>query len=231
MKKKILAIVPARGGSKGIKNKNLRKINKKSLIQITAEVIKKVKEINTAVISTDNLKISTEGQKHGLYFIKKRSKKLSGDFIGDMPVLKEALLDSEKYFKHKFDIVIMLQVTSALRNHKDLVNGIKYFKKKKLDSLWSVSKIDSKFHLLKQLEIKNTYLRLCIKAGNKILARQQLNKTFIRNGCFYIYKRKHILNERKLPAKTGYYLIKRSQISIDTIDDLKFARRLINTKK
>lgn len=231
MKKKILAIVPARGGSKGIKNKNLKKINGKSLIRITTEVIKKVKIIDTAIISTDSKKIADEAVKSGLFFIKKRSKHLSGDFVGDMPVLKEALNHAEIKFKCKFDIILMMQVTSVLRNPKDLYKGIKYFKENNLDSLWSVSEIDLKYHPLKQLYIKDNYLKLYNSKGNKIIARQQLCKTFIRNGCFYIYKRKCIINKDKIPLKTGAFKIKSSQISIDTLTDLRKATQYFNTKK
>ena len=76
--KKILAIVPARGGSKGIKLKNLKRINKKSLIRIVGELLSKIKYIDFSIISTDNKKIADEAKKYNLEYFFKRPKKLSG---------------------------------------------------------------------------------------------------------------------------------------------------------
>ena len=94
-KKRILAVVPARGGSKGIKLKNLKKINGKSLIQIVSEVILKSKIFTNAVVSTDNNLIRKEALKFGLDVPFIRPKSLSGDFISDVEVLRHALKKSE----------------------------------------------------------------------------------------------------------------------------------------
>ncbi len=97
--KKILAIVPARGGSKGIKLKNLKRINKKSLIRIVGELLSKIKYIDFSIISTDNKKIADEAKKYNLEYFFKRPKKLSGDIVSDHAVVKHALLKAEKYKK------------------------------------------------------------------------------------------------------------------------------------
>lgn len=223
--KKILAIVPARAGSKGIKNKNLKKIKGRSLIKITANILDKIKIIDCAMISTDSLKIANEAKKNGLNFFNLRPRKFSGDRIGDAPVLKEALLAAENNMKTKFNIILMVQVTSPLRTDKNIVNSIKKIINNKLQAVWTVSKVDKKYHPLKQLKIKNNFLSLFNVDGSKIIARQQLDDTFVRNGASYAFSRNTIMKMNLLPKKTGYILLNTKQISIDNLKDLKLARR------
>lgn len=225
--KKILAIVPARGGSKGIKNKNLKKIGKRSLVEITANILKKVKNIDCAMISTDSIKIAKEAQKFGLKFFKKRPSYLSGDRIGDAPVLKEALISAEKNMKTKFNIILMIQVTSPLRTARNINDSIKKIINKKFDAVWTITKIEKKYNYLKQLKIKNDRLSLCNKNGFKIVARQELDDTFIRNGTVYAFSRNTVMKKNLIPKKTSYILLKSKQISIDNKTDLKLARTLL----
>ena len=87
--KKIIAIIPARGGSKGIKLKNLLKINNKSLIQITTEVLREVKYIDKIILSSDHESIIKEGKKSGLEVPFIRPKKISGDLSTDFEVMRD----------------------------------------------------------------------------------------------------------------------------------------------
>ena len=87
---KIIALVPARGGSKGIKLKHLKKINNKTLIKIASEFIDKLEYVDEKVLSTDHKSIIKEGKKNKFTIIR-RSKKTSGDFISDFKVIKKQL--------------------------------------------------------------------------------------------------------------------------------------------
>ena len=225
--KKILAVIPARSGSKGIINKNLKKIRNRSLIEITANILKKVQYIDCAMISTDGVKIANEARKFDLKFFKKRPPYLSGDKIGDAPVLKEALISAEKNMKSKFNIILMTQVTSPLRTAKNIKDVIKKIINKKLDAVWTVSKIEKKYHPLKQLKINNNKLSIYNNDGLKIVARQQLDDTYIRNGAAYAFSRKAIMKKNLMPKKTSYILLKSKQISIDNTKDLRLAKDII----
>ena len=185
-KKTILAVVPARGGSKGIKLKNLKKIKNKSLIKIVGIFIKKCKFIDFSVVSTDNNKIALEGNKIGLNLIN-RPKNLSGDKIPDTKVLLHALINAEKILKKNFDIVIMLHPSSPLRKVEDIKNAIKLLISKDYDSVWTVSETDTKFHPDKQLKLKNNKLKYFTKKGVKIFYRQQLSKVYHRNSVAYVF--------------------------------------------
>ena len=222
---KIIAIVPARGGSKGIKLKNIKKIKGKSLIEITAQFIKKCNFIDYAVISTDHKKIANEGKKFQIHVID-RPKKLSGDKISDTEVLFHALKTAEKKTKEKFDIIIMLHPTSPLRRVNDIKNSINLLVLKKYDSVWSVSETDTKFHPDKQLEIKNGKIKYFTKTGKKIIYRQQLSKVYHRNSNVYVVRRNLLVNKKTLISNnSGAQVIKSKQISIDTIEDLQKAEK------
>lgn len=232
MKNKIIfAITPARGKSKGIKNKNLKSIKKKSLLKLCFEVAKKTKLINEIVISSDSDKIIKRAKSIGYKVYFKRPKHLSGDKVGDMPVLKHALIQIEKKIKKKIDYLVMLQVTSPLRKSKHIKDCIKKIVNERLDSVWTVSKVDKKYHPDKQLTIINNKLKFFSKIGKRIIARQQLKNTFIRNGAAYVFSRKAILAEKILPKKSGYIIIKDEMISIDAKQDLKRAETIISSSE
>lgn len=224
--KKILAVIPARGGSKGIKLKNLIKIKKKTLIEHLADIIKKTNEIDYAIVSTDNYKIRKNALNTKILHVLKRPKYLSGDRISDYQVLNHAI--NAPNIKNKFDIILMLQPTSVLRKPHHLKKAIRIFYNKKLDSLWSVTKVDSKYHPEKQLIIKKNKLNFFSKNGKKIIARQQLNETYIRNGAIYIFKGDYFKkNKIILNKNTGIYEIKEPMISIDTHSDIKIINKII----
>ena len=226
-KKKILAIIPARGGSKGIKNKNLKKINNLYLIDYLARTIKKTNMIDLSIISSDSDEIMKVCKKKGLVSLFKRPKNISGDKIGDHKVLKHALSQVEKLTKIKFDIILMLQLTSPLRKSQYLIKAIKKIVDEKFDAIWSVSKVDKKFHPLKQLDIRKDKLSFNSLKGSKIIRRQQLKNTYIRNGAVYVYTRNVILGDTLLPKNSSYVEIKEKQISIDTLEDIQEVKHLI----
>ena len=226
--KTILAIVPARGNSKGIKNKNLRKIKGLSLVEHAGNILKKVSWIDYSIISSDSDKIIKAAKKSNLECIFKRPKNISGDRISDHSVLIHALKAAENLKKKKIDIILLVQPTSPLRKVVHIKNVIKKIVDQKLDSVWTVSKADLKFHPLKQLILKKNILSHYNKKGEKIIARQQLTNTYYRNGVVYAVTRELILKNKNLISnKSTGYLINTPQISIDTVKDLKLASLLM----
>ena len=127
---KILCVVCARSGSKGIKNKNLLEFFGKPLILHTLYQAKKIKKFTNIVVSTDSKKISKIVGNNFSWLI--RSKNLSGEKVAKIKVKIDALKKSEKKFKVKYDFVIDLDVTSPLRLNNDIINAFKIFEKKKI---------------------------------------------------------------------------------------------------
>ena len=226
LNKKILCLIPARGGSKGIKLKNLKKINKKNLLQICINFAKSLKFLDKIIVSSDNKKI-LEISKRLNVSTKNRSKKLSKDFVSDYEVIKDIAKD------HKYDYILYLQPTSPFRKKKDFKTALKNLIKKKDHGIWSVTKVDKKFHPNKILFSKNKkHLQTYSQKGKKIVARQQLNDTFIRNGIFYFFSVKELLKQKTIYLKkTLFYQINYDYINIDTFEDLKNSKLLAKKLK
>ena len=223
--KKILAIILARSGSKGIINKNIKKIKKKPLLSYTAQFAKKLKILDKVIISTDSLKFQKIAYKDGVESPFLRSKILSKDNVPDDICLLDGLLKCEKFYKTRFDIVVSLPPTSPLRKKRDVIGAIKKCINKNLDSVWTISKIDSKYHPLKVLNLKNLKLTNYLKKGSKIFRRQQLDTVYIRNGSAYVIKADYLKKNKKILSKNSEgYITLGKQISIDTIEDLNLSR-------
>ena len=226
--KKILLIVPARAGSKGIKNKNLKKINKISLVGMAGLFAKNISYVDLSIVSTDSIKIGKEASKYGLKFFFKRPNSLSGSKISEEKVLKHALIQAEKKVKHKFDVIISLAPTSPLRKIDDVIKSIKKLIEEKYDAVWTISETDIKYHPYKALKIKKNNLYFFSSEGKKIKYRQQLKKIYYRNGAAYVFNRKSILKENILPSNSSFILSKSKHISIDYNDDLIRVKRILN---
>jgi len=219
--KKILVIIPSRSKSKGLKNKNIKKINSTPLLGLTGIFIKKLKFVDECIISTDSLKYQKIASSYNInsYFL--RPEHLSGSLVSDNEVIDHALESTEKHNKEKYDIVVYLQPTSPLRKKSDITKAIKYLINNNLDSVWSVSQVDKKFHPLKILKKeRNNSFKFYMNKGREIIARQQLDDVYIRNGVFYILNAKSFKKNKSLIGKNNFlYLIKHKTFNIDNLED------------
>ena len=139
----VLAVVPARGGSKGIRLKNLREVGGRSMIGRVGDVIRAVPEIDRAVVSTDHAGIAEAAQKAGIGAPFYRPSDISGDVIGDFEVLIHALEATEAVDACQYDIVVMLQPTSVLRTSHEVSAAIRMLVDGHWDSVWTVSPSNS----------------------------------------------------------------------------------------
>lgn len=223
---KIYAIVPARGGSKGIKLKNLKKINGKSLIEITSRFIDKSRIFSKKILSTDSKKIIKIGKRLNFEIVK-RPKNLSGDRVSDYKVIEHCLKNLKK--KDVPEYIAYLQPTSPTRKINHLIAAYRTVKRKNYQSAWSVNVVNKKFHPLKTLRIKNNNLKIYLDEGKNIIARQSLDDIYTRNGVFYIFKVSSLLKQKTIYLKKIYPSITNYPISnIDTKDDLKKAKKLMS---
>jgi len=134
-KKKFIAIIPARSGSKGLKNKNILNVSGHPLISYSIQAAKESKFINKIFVTTDGEKIAKISKSYGAEVIK-RPKKLSGDKLSIELVVAHAVDEIEKRINFIFDNIVLLQPTSPLRSAKDIDRAISIFIKKKSDSLF-----------------------------------------------------------------------------------------------
>ena len=190
---KLLIFIPARSGSKGIKNKNLKKLNGKPLIDYTLGISKKiVKKNRNALIfvSTDSSKYLKHCRKKGVKFDYLRPRKLAGDKSNIIDAIFHGLKWLEKEKKLLFDSVLLLQPTSPLRNFKETQKFIKIFRKKHTQSLVGVSEMIG--HPYNCVKIKDkSWNFLEIKKKNLFNRQQYKNKKFgyyFVDGSFYAAK-------------------------------------------
>jgi CMP-N,N'-diacetyllegionaminic acid synthase len=229
--KKVLAVVPARGGSKGIPLKNLRTVQGRPLVSIAGIVASAVPEIDRKVVSTDHPEIARVAQIAGLDAPFVRPESISGDRISDWDVLCHALLETEAIDGLRYDVVVMLQPTSPLRKPQDVSGVIKMLILGGYDAVWSVSETDSKAHPLKQLTFQNGQMEYWDTRGEGIIARQQLEPTYHRNGVAYAITRECLIEQKTIKGKkTGAYIVPGDHISIDTEWDITLIEFMLNRK-
>lgn len=228
----VLVVIPARGGSKGIRKKNIYPVLGKPLISYTIDVCKELTWIDDVIVSTDDLEIAKLVESIGVKVPFLRPKEISGDFISDHQVIKHALYEVERLKSREFDFVIMLQPTSPLRSCSDVESTMNYLIEGGFDSVWTVSPVESKYHALKQLAISDSKrLEYFSNNGEEIIARQQLNPTFMRNGVAYAMARSVITDGNSLLGNTpGALVIDSKQVSIDTLEDIKTVEGILSLK-
>jgi CMP-N,N'-diacetyllegionaminic acid synthase len=223
-RKKVLCIIPARAGSVGIKHKNLQLIHEKSLVGWAVTIATKVDVIDKVVISTDSLEIAEEAMKHGGTFLKLRSTELSGPNIHDQQVLIETLSNSETALNSEFEIIMMLQPTSPLRSIEEINKCLIEVALLNKTACWTISKVDAKYHYRKQLRIgEDSVLQMSVE-GPRVVNRQELSQTYIRNGACYVFTRETLLNDPQLLGNNcGYVISDGVRPNIDVIEELRHA--------
>jgi CMP-N,N'-diacetyllegionaminic acid synthase len=231
--KRVLAVVPARGGSKGIPLKNLRPIDGVPLVARVAPLVAAVPVIDRAVVSTDHEEIARVAEESGIPAPFRRPPELSGDFIGDFEVLSHALQAVEEIDGHTYDIVLMLQPTSPLRMPETVTRCLQMLTDGDWDAVWTVSETDLKYHPLKQLLVgENGSLDYFDPAGVGIIARQQLQPVYHRNGMAYAITRECLLEQEAIKGvRTGALVVHGKGVSIDTEQDLRDAELLLQSRR
>ncbi len=217
-KKKIIAIIPARSGSKGLKNKNIKKFDKKPLIYWTINSALKSKYIDKCFVSTDSKKISDISNKFGADTSFLRPSILSSD----KSEISSTIIHVLKNIKENFDIIILLQPTSPLRDNNDIDKALRIFIRKNLTSLVSISSCDYPYEWILK---KNKLNEVNFVNNNKSKNRQQAKSYFQANGAIYISTTKNYLrNKTFFNNKTyGFLMNKSKSIDIDDIIDFKIA--------
>jgi len=229
--KNILVVVPARGGSKGVRLKNIRTINGVPLVALVGQVVKELPYVDRAVVSTDHPEIAAVARDSGLDVPFMRPEHLSGDIVADGSVLHHALVECERVDNRKYDVVVMLQPTSPFRKSKHVTAAVEKLIKGGYDAVWTVSETDSKAHPLKQLVIRKDILDFYEPAGANIIARQQLTPVYHKNGVAYVMTRDCILNTKNIKGKrTSFIIIDEFMVNIDTELDFKIAEFVLQQK-
>lgn len=235
MQNKILCTICCRGGSKGVKNKNIRSLLGKPLIAYTIEQAQKSQIFSHIVLSTDSEEIAKVGKYYGAEVFFLREKKLATDKAGKLLVIQDALKKSENYFNTIFDTIFDLDATSPLRDVQDIINAHDLFTKEQSDILItaSPSRKNPYFNLIEFYEEDGEkYIELSKKPNKPILCRQDAPKCYDMNASIYIWKRESLLSSQRLFGKTTslYIMPEDRSIDIDTETDFRFVEFLLEKK-
>ena len=229
----VLGVILAREGSKGIKLKNLVKVNNISLIKRTIFVSKSSKYINKLILSTESKKIidHVKSTKIEIPFV--RSKKLATDKSNTFDVVRDALQKCEKIFKTKYDLVVILQPTTPFRKVSTIDKAILNLIKKNADA--SMSIVKSNYPPQWSITMNNqNKLQHINRHGKNITRRQDFKQTYIPAGSVYVLKR-NILNKQKkiLPNHNtiGIEVNHIEGINIDNIEQLEYAKYIAKKYK
>ena len=219
-KENFTAIILARGGSKGIKLKNLIKINGKPLIYWTIKSCLKSKKIHSTWVSTDNKLIADYSKKLGANIIPRPYK-----YAKDNSASDSAWLHAINFLKKKISIknVVGLQPTSPIRNKNDIDKACKKFTNKKYDSLFTAMSITD--HFIWKLKNKKLIANYNYK---RRLLRQKIEPKYLENGSFYIFNAKDFLKyKRRLFGKIGVYVMEKiNSLQLDEPEDIQFFNSL-----
>lgn len=221
--KKVLCVVCARGGSKRLKNKNLKNLFGKPLIYHTINQALKSKIFNNVVFSSDSLVLKKIAKESGAdaWFI--RPKKLSNDSAAKMPVIRHAVIETEKKYKIKFDYIFDLDVTSPLRKVSDIKKAFTLFLKSNQDMLISGNKSRKNPYFNMVEKKKDNSLKLVAKPKNYYVRTQDAPVVYELNASIYIWKRQACFAQKgPFCKKTFFYEMPYSRsIDIDSLSDFK----------
>ncbi|EOJ1766213.1 acylneuraminate cytidylyltransferase family protein [Campylobacter coli] len=217
-----LAIIPARAGSKGIKNKNLVLLNDKPLLYYTINAAKNSKYIDKIVLSSDGDNILEYGKTQGIDTLK-RPKELALDDTTSDKVVLHAL----EFYKG-YENIILLQPTSPLRTEEHIDEAFLKFRNKNSNALISVVEHDNKILKAFMCDEKGNLKGIC-NDNYPFMPRQKLPKTYISNGAIYILKTKDFLqNPSFLQSNTKHFLMdEESSLDIDNLEDLEKVKRIL----
>lgn len=225
--KKILAIIPARGGSKGVPRKNIKELAGKPLIAYTIEQANKSKYIDCCVVSTEDDEIKSVAERCGGYVPFMRPPELARD---DTPSIEPVLHVIERL--PEYDYMILLQVTSPLRSTEDIDGCIEFGFSRSAKSCVSVTEAKTNPYWTYTLDENMLMVPVLKLDYAKGYQRQKLPKVYELNGACYFFEREFILTEKKFitDGTLGYVMPAVRSYDIDTLDDFKLVEHIMKSQ-
>ena len=219
---KAVAIIPARCGSKGFLNKNIKKIEGKTLIEWAIEVAKKSMYITDIYISTDCKEYEEIAVKVGAKSLGLRARELATDIAKT----KDVVYDLMSRIDSKYEYIVLLQPTSPIRKGSDIdymIDNIKNF-----DAMVTLARVNEP-HPYKMKMIENNRVKPFIKDSTSEVPRQSLPEVYMLTGAIYLVKYNVFMKEKTfLPQNTKPYITNNWIINIDSIDDYLLLKAKLN---
>lgn len=229
----IIAITLARGGSKGVKKKNIREISGKPLIYYTIVEAKKSENIQDYIVSTDDNEIAEVSKKYGADVPFKRPDKFSTDKASSVSALQHAVNFMEKKKNLRYDIIVELMCTNPLKTSIDIDYCIEKMIKTDADSVIAVHELEDHHPArIKKIE-DDKIIDFAVKEPNEARRQDLKPKAYIRSGSIYCMKRDYLMIENKRYGGENsrpYILPSNRAVNVDTEIDFMIADKLIKDR-
>lgn len=225
----MIAIIPARGGSKGLPGKNIKPLNGKPLIAYAVEAALKAKHIDRVIISTDDEEIARVAVQYGAELPFMRPAELASDTALAVDNYIYTIGKLEQESGTIIDAFVVLQPTSPLRIAEDIDGAVELFEKKKADSVISYTQEAHPISWHKYLDEEGHFIDIL---DANIKNRQDNRVSYFPNGAVYVF-RTSMIRERKYYTEKSYaYIMPRSRsVDIDFIEDFEYAEFLLRRNK
>lgn len=213
----ILGVITARGGSKGIPGKNIKKLGNKPLVYYTIAVASKSKLINHLIVSTDSVEIANVCIGFGANVPFMRPSELAGDSVQHLPVIQHAIATYEALNNLIIDYVVILQPTSPFRTVEDIDETLNKLIMTKADSAVTIVEVPSSAHPIKIKKIEGGFVKDYSVLEVEGIRRQDLPVAYRRSAAVYSMRRDLIMKENKLYGEkiVGYIVPPERSIDID----------------
>lgn len=228
---KRLALIPARGGSKGLPRKNLAVVGGSTLLERAVTCAIEAAIFDAVVVSTDDPAIAEAGRKAGALVPFLRPRELADDSSPILTTIHHALVELEAGGKARFDLIALLEPTSPRRTPEIVRRVVAAAEEPGTDAALTVSPVPERFHPLKQFVNENGRVRHYLPEGVKITRRQELTPTYIRNGMCYATRREALdAGLGVLGSSAVMVVVPGPVVNIDSMEDLELARRLLEAE-
>ncbi len=219
-----LAVIPARGGSKGIARKNLAPLAGKPLLLWTCDAARGAQTLSRSIVSTEDPEIAAAAKGAGVEVPFLRPESLARDDTPIIDVLKDIIGTLEKTERYRPDAIVLLQPTSPLRTAKHIKEAIALFTAAGADTLVSVMEVPHRFRPQSLMTMKGDSL-LPLQDGPVVTQRQDKEKLYARNGPAILIVTTATLEKNSLYGQkcVPYLMDRPSSVDIDHEDDLLFA--------
>lgn len=220
-----ICTICARGGSKGVKNKNLRIILEKPLIAHSILQARESNLFNTIAVSSDSEEILNVAKKYGADIIIKRPEELASDTAAKPPVMKHCVIETEKLTGIQYETIVDIDATAPLRTVEDLIESVKKLEENE-NAKNLITGMNARrspyFNLVEELD--NGYVDLSKRLNTSFVRRQDVPKSYDMNASIYIWKRKYFFEGPNIftDATLMYEMPEERSIDIDSPLDFEF---------
>lgn len=232
---KCLGLIPARAGSKGVPNKNLRSLCGRPLLEYTCEAARSSRRLTRTILSTDSVRMAEAGRDAGVEAPFLRPAEFAADDTPMKLVVRHALDWLEANETYSPDIVVLLQPTSPLRTGAQIDEAVDLLIASRADSVVSVTTVPAHYHPAWQFRVDDGELRLLSgePIDRIITSRQMLPTTYTRNGAIYAFWRRTLteLGSFYGSRTMAYVMAHEDSVNIDSLEDWMLAEAYLDARK